>query len=433
MVYQSGPDRKCLWDNQKAVFYKCRSRAYDENRHRERVTGADEERGMLKMSLVHDFDEVVNRRGTDSKKYSVYPEDVIPMWIADSDFKAPQPVVDALVARMQQGVYGYTPISERLKKAGAGWQKKRFGWDVDPEWVEFVPGVITGLICAVRALSQPGDNIVIQSPCYPPFSDLSDHNGRHLLRNKLVLTGDHYEIDFEDFEEKCKDPRTKLFILCNPQNPTGHVFTKEELTKLGNICMKYHVIVLADEIHQDLVSSGHKHIPFASICEEFEQNSVSFMNPSKTVNVPGFRTAAFIAANPVLKNAVHDIVVNNKQIGENICGTIAFCTAYEACDYYADQLAVYIEKNRALVEETLKDVKGIKAIHADGTYFVWLDCRGLNMSQDELNKFFVETVKLGFNSGKTFGPDGEGFLRMNIACPKSTVEQALDRIVKALA
>ena len=163
------------------------------------------------MSLVHDFDEVVNRRGTDSKKYSVYPEDVIPMWIADSDFKAPQPVVDALVARMQQGVYGYTPISERLKKAGAGWQKKRFGWDVDPEWVEFVPGVITGLICAVRALSQPGDNIVIQSPCYPPFSDLSDHNGRHLLRNKLVLTGDHYEIDFEDFEEKCKDPRTKLF------------------------------------------------------------------------------------------------------------------------------------------------------------------------------------------------------------------------------
>lgn len=238
------------------------------------------------MSLVHDFDEVVNRRGTDSKKYSVYPEDVIPMWIADSDFKAPQPVVDALVARMQQGVYGYTPISERLKKAGAGWQKKRFGWDVEPEWVEFVPGVITGLICAVRALSQPGDNIVIQSPCYPPFSDLSDHNGRHLLRNKLVLTGDHYEIDFEDFEEKCKDPRTKLFILCNPQNPTGHVFTKEELTKLGNICMKYHVIVLADEIHQDLVSSGHKHIPFASICEEFEQNSVSFMNPSKTFNVP---------------------------------------------------------------------------------------------------------------------------------------------------
>lgn len=167
---------------------------------------------------------------------------------------------------------------------------------MDPKWVEFVPGVITGLICAVRALSQPGDNIVIQSPCYPPFSDLSDHNGRHLLRNKLVLTGDHYEIDFEDFEEKCKDPRTKLFILCNPQNPTGHVFTKEELTKLGNICMKYHVIVLADEIHQDLVSSGHKHIPFASICEEFEQNSVSFMNPSKTFNVPGFRTAAFIAA-----------------------------------------------------------------------------------------------------------------------------------------
>ena len=282
------------------------------------------------------------------------------MWIADSDFKAPQPVVDALVARMQQGVYGYTPISERLKKAGAGWQKKRFGWDVDPEWVEFVPGVITGSDLCVRALSQPGDNIVIQSPCYPPFSDLSDHNGRHLLRNKLVLTGDHYEIDFEDFEEKCKDPRTKLFILCNPQNPTGHVFTKEELTKLGNICMKYHVIVLADEIHQDLVSSGHKHIPFASICEEFEQNSVSFMNPSKTFNVPGFRTAAFIAANRYSRMQF--------MISQSIISRLVRISAeplhsvlhMKRAITMQTSLQVYIEKNRALVEETLKDVKGIK-------------------------------------------------------------------------
>ncbi|MGN0372964.1 MAG: MalY/PatB family protein [Enterocloster sp.] len=384
------------------------------------------------MGLVHDFDEFVDRRGTDSKKYSVYPQDVLPMWIADSDFKAPQPVVDALVERMQQGVYGYTLNSERLKKAGANWQKDRFGWDVDPAWVEFVPGVISGVISAVRALSQPGDNIVIQTPCYPPFKDLSDHNGRHLLRNALVLKDGHYEINFEEFEEMAKDTRTKLFILCNPQNPSGRVFTKEELTRLGEICLKYHVTVLADEIHQDLVYSGHKHIPFASICREFEQNSVSFMNPSKTFNVPGFRTAAFIAANPVLKNAVHDIVVNNKAIGENICGTIAFYTAYEQCAYYADQMAAYVEKNRDLVEETLKDVKGINVIHAEGTYLLWLDCRGLGMKQAELDKFFVETVKVGFNSGKGFGPEGEGFLRMNVACPRCTVEEALKRIVTAV-
>lgn len=384
------------------------------------------------MNLIHDFDEKINRRGTDSKKYSVYPDDVIPMWIADSDFKAPRPVVDALVERMQQGVYGYTLQSARLKAAAARWQKERFGWDVDKEWAEFVPGVISGIISAVRALSHPGDNIVIQTPCYPPFTDLAEHNGRHLLRNEMILKDGHYEIDFEDFEDKCRDPRTKLFILCNPHNPSGRVFTREELIRLGGICLKNHVTILADEIHQDLVYQGHRHIPFASISEEFQQNTVAFMNPSKTFNVPGFRTAAFIAANPVLKNAVHDVVVNNKAIGENIAGTIAFCTAYEECAYYADQMIVYLEKNRDLVEETLKDVKGIHVIHAEGTYFLWLDCRGLGMDQAELDKFFVETVKLGFNSGKSFGPEGEAFLRMNIACPKETVEEALNRIVTAL-
>ena len=384
------------------------------------------------MNLVHDFDEVVNRRGTDSKKYSVYPEDVIPMWIADSDFKAPQPVVDALVERVQQGVYGHTPVSPRLKAAAAKWQETRFGWEVNPDAVEFVPGVISGVISAVRALSHPGDNIVIQTPCYPPFTDLSEHNGRHLLRNELILKDGRYEIDFEDFEAKVKDPRTKLFILCNPQNPTGRVFSREELIRLGELCLKYHVTVLSDEIHSDLVYSGHKHIPFASISKEFEQNTISFMNPSKTFNLPGFRTAAFIAANPVLKNAVHDMVVNNKAIGENICGTVAFCTAYEQCAYYADQMVAYLEENRNLVEETLKDVNGIDVIHAEGTYLLWLDCRKLNMSQEELDRFFVETVKLGLNSGKSFGPEGAGFLRMNIACPRSTVKEAMNRIVTAV-
>ncbi len=384
------------------------------------------------MNLVHDFDEVVERRGTDSKKYQVYPNDVIPMWIADSDFKAPKPVVDALVERMQQGVYGYTPVSSRLRNAAAKWQETRFGWKVDPDTVEFVPGVISGVISAVRALSHPGDNIVIQTPCYPPFTDLAEHNGRNLLRNKMVWKDGHYEIDFEDFEKKVKDPRTKLFILCNPQNPTGRVFTREELTRLGELCLKYHVIVLADEIHGDIVYSGHQHIPFASISKEFEQNTVSFMNPSKTFNLPGFRTAAFIAANPVLKNAVHDVVVNNKAIGENICGTLAFCTAYEECAYYADQIVPYLEANRDLVEETLKDVDGIEVIHAEGTYLLWLDCRKLNMSQEELDKFFLETVKLYLNSGKTFGPEGESFLRMNIACPHSTVKEALERIKTAV-
>jgi hypothetical protein len=383
------------------------------------------------MKFVHNFDEVIDRRGTDSKKYSVYPEDVIPMWIADSDFKAPQPVVDALVERMRQGVYGYTPVSSRLMAAAARWQKDRFGWEVHPDAVEFVPGVVSGIICAVRALSRPGDNIVIQTPCYPPFFDLSEHNGRHLLKNEMILKAGRYEIDYDDFESKLKDSRTKLFILCNPQNPTGRVFSKEELIRLGELCLKYHVIVIADEIHSDVVYSENRHIPFASISKDFEQNTISFMNPSKTFNLPGFRTAAFIAANPLLKAAVHNVVVNNKAIGENICGTLAFCIAYEQCDYYVDQLIPYLEVNRNYVEKSLKDLDGIDVVHPEGTYLLWLDCRKLKMKQEELEKFFVEKVKLGLNNGLSFGIEGNGFMRMNIACPYSTVEEAMERIVMA--
>ena len=384
------------------------------------------------LEIVHDFDEVVDRRGSDSKKYSLYPEDVIPMWIADTDFKSPQPVVEALVKRMQAGIYGYTPTSERLKIAAARWQKLRFGWDVDPAAVEYIPGVIAGVISAVRAFSQPGDNIVVQSPCYPPFSDLADHNGRHLLRNRLVRKNDRFEIDFEDFEAKIADSRTKLFILCNPQNPSGRVYTREELIRLGELCLRHHIIVLADEIHADIVFDKRKHIPFASLSTEFAQNCISFMNPSKTFNVPGFRTAVFIAKNPILKEAVHQIIVDNKASGEKICGTIALCAAYEECGYYADQLVAYLQSNRDYAEERLGKIKGVIPSRLEGTYLMWLDCRGLEMSQKELDRFFVDRVKVGLNSGTTFGPEGEGFLRMNIACPRATLTKALDRIEAAV-
>ena len=385
------------------------------------------------MELTHNFDEIIDRRETDSKKYLLYPKDVLPMWIADSDFKAPQPVIDALAQRIAQGVYGYPAVSSRLKQAAARWQAVRFGWEVSPDWVEYIPGVIAGMICAVRALSRPGDGIVIQSPCYPPFADLAAHNGRRLLRNQLVLRDGHYEIDFEDFEKKASDPRTRLFILCNPHNPTGRVFTRDELVRLGGICLRHHVAVLADEIHHDLVYAGHRHIPFASLSPELAAHTVSFMNPSKTFNVPGFRTAAFIAENPALKDAVHQVVVDNKAFGENLCGTIAFCTDYESCDYYADQLAAYLEGNRRALVQGLAQTPEIRVAPSEGTYFAWLDCRALGMAQDELDQFYANQVKLGLNSGRTFGPDGEGFLRLNFACPRAVVEEALKRIATQLA
>ena len=385
--------------------------------------------------MIHNFDEPVIRRGTEAKKYApeYYPDDVLPMWIADTDFKAPQPVVDALRERAETGVYGYPVVSEEYRNAFAYWQQTRFGWNVSGADVEFVPGVIPGVICAVRALSYPGDNVVINTPNYPPFKDLCDHNGRHLLRNELKVVDGQYAIDFEDLEAKLADVRTKIFILCNPQNPTGRVFTLEELKRIGELCLKHHVTVLSDEIHCDLVYKGHKHIPFGSICKEFADNSITFMNASKTFNTAGFRSAAFIATNPRLHEAVHEAVLDNKGIGENLFGTVATVAAYTKCGYYADQLIEYLEGNLDIVCDALSKTDRINLIRPEGTYLLWLDCRNMGMTQDELVDFFVKKAKLGLNSGTSFGPEGKGFMRLNIATQRAVVKQAMDQLLAALA
>ena len=383
--------------------------------------------------MQHNFDEVVIRRGTDCKKFLKYGDDILPMWIADTDFKCPQPVIDACVSRMQEGVYGYPEVSGEFKKAVAGWQKRRFGWDVAPECVEFVPGVIPGIICAVRALSHPGDQIAMLTPCYPPFVDMTVHNGRIVMRCELKEVDGKYAIDFEKLEKLLAEERTRIFLLCNPHNPTGRVFTKEELVKIGELCLKHNVVVLSDEIHSDIVYSGSKHIPFASISEEFAQNSISFVNASKTFNVAGFRTAAFITQNKRFKAMVHEAVLDNKGIGENLCGTQATIAAYNECDYYADQLIEYLEGNLKIVYDALAKTDKIKILPVEGTYLLWLDCRALGMNKAELVDFFEKKAKLGLNEGSSFGPEGVGFMRINIATTRAVVAEAMDRLLKALA
>lgn len=386
------------------------------------------------MELIHNFDEPVLRRGSDCKKYDakVCPPDVLPMWIADTDFKAPQPVIDALVRRMSDGVYGYPVVSGEFRAAVAYWEKTRFHWDIPESAVEFVPGVIPGVICAVRALSHPGDQVVIHTPCYPPFRDMASHNGRILLRNELKVKDGQYQIDFADLEEKLSDVRTKLFILCNPQNPTGRVFTREELEKIGELCLRHHVFVLSDEIHGDLTYRGHTHIPFGSISKELAENSVTFVNPSKTFNTAGFRTAAFVALNPQIKAAVHEAVLDNKGIGENLCGTVATIAAYRHGAYYADQMMEYLEGNLDIVCAALAQTDRVKLVRPEGTYLLWLDCRGLNMPQAELKAFFEQKAKLLLNDGVSFGPEGVGFMRMNIATQRCNVEEAMKRLLNAL-
>lgn len=378
----------------------------------------------------HDFDQMIERRGTDSKKYhpAFYPQDVIPMWIADADFLSPEPVVQAIRERAAHGIYGYTHTSERMKQAAAGWMNSRFQMQVGSGQVEFCPGVIGGVIAAIRGLTKPGDRILVQTPAYPPFTDGVVNNGRRIAENPLVLKDGHYEIDFEQFERQCRDPRTKLLILCSPHNPTGRVFTRQELKRMTDICLENHVLIASDEIHCDITYGSHVHIPTASLSEEVAANTISFISPSKTFNLPGFRTAVMLSANDRLKNEAHEILVSNKATGENIFGTVAFCAAYESCGYYADQLKDYLAGNLELVRETMKELPGMELVEPEGTYLFWIDVHGLGMDQEEVMKRFVAKAKVGVQDGLHFGEAGRGFVRINAACPRTRLNQALIQI-----
>lgn len=387
------------------------------------------------MPNTHDFEAPIVYTDWDSKKRSseIVPDGVIPMWIADTDFRCPQPVLDALSERLQAGILGYTVTSQRLRSAVKRWMKVRFGWEVEENWVRFSPGVIAGVTAAVRALTNPGDNLVLQTPCYTPFMRMARNNGRNLLRNPLRRTETGWEIDFADLEDKLRQPRTRMFILCNPQNPTGRVFTPEELREIGRLCRKYDITVISDEIHSDFVYSGHRHTPFASLSEEFAQHCITFINPSKTFNVAGLHTGAIIARSEQLLSRVEDILTAQKSISENVFGTLALCTAYEQCDYYADGIVRHLEGNIQMAVERVGAISGLSFQPPEGTYLFWLDCRAWGLSQEKLERFFLEKAKLRLSSGTEYGPEGEGYMRMNGACTRKTLEEAFRRIQTALA
>lgn len=380
--------------------------------------------------MKHNFDEIVNRRGTECKKWDTYAPDVIPMWIADTDFKSPQPVIDALVERAQHGIYGY-PINDiKFEKSIANWQRKRFGWEIDPSWVEYTPAVVPAIVFAMRAFTRPGDNVVIQMPAYHPFHDIIPNNGRHILGNQLVLKDDgSYEVDFGNLEELLSKKRTTMFLLCSPHNPVGKCFTREELTKMGELCLKHNVFVVSDEIHSDIVYAGSKHIPFASLSPEIADNCMVCVNPSKTFNIAGVRTGAAIIPNRNKHDLFYAPLEDNKSYGRTIFGTLPIEVCYNECDYYADQLLEYLTGNLDYLQKVIAArVPKIKVTKTEATYLIWLNCKDLNMQPKEMNKFFLEQAKVAMNEGSSFGPGGAGFMRMNIACPRSQVEEALNRI-----
>ena len=385
----------------------------------------------------YNFDLGIKRRGTDAKKYnpSLCPEDVLPFWIADTDFPSPDEVKEAVQKRLDDQHYGYPYISDSFEKSIARWYKVRHGLEIDSGLIDFSPCVIPAMIWFVLEFSAPGDKVLLQTPVYPPFHDLIRNNGRNISYNSLKLVNGRYEIDWEDLEKKLSCRRCKILFICNPQNPTGRNFSKEELERMGQLALKYDVKVGVDEIHADIVYDGKKFVCFSGISEELAMNSVTFLNPAKTFNVAGFRTAAWFTHNPKIYKAMIKQQANAKGMGRTIFGTVATEACFNHCDDYADALVEYLnETKNQLVKYVSEEISDIDVIPTEATFMAWLDCRKLGFeTQAELERFMFEEAKVLLSSGTTFGEkDGFGFMRFNFAAPRAQVMEGLKRIKEAV-
>lgn len=383
--------------------------------------------------MKYDFDKKVVRKNTGCIKWDLGDESVIPMWVADMDFETPQPVIDAVKKRAEHGIYGYSFLQDSYYEALINWMNKRHGWKVQKEWIAFAPGVVPAVNMLVRALTQPGDKVIIQSPVYYPFYKAVTNNGCQVIENPLIYEKGRYFMDFEDLERKIKDDRVKLLILCSPHNPVGRVWTREELTKLGNLCLKYEVLIISDEIHSDLIYSGNKHIPFASLSQQFAENSIVCTAPSKTFNLAGLQTSNIIIPNRKIRKLYDNVLESNGINEPNVFGIKACEAAYRDGEEWLHELLEYLEDNRDyLINYIESHIPEIKAIKPEGTYLVWLDCSKLGMKSEKLHEFFMEKAKVWFDEGYIFGCGGENFERVNIACPRATIEEALKRMEMAI-
>jgi cystathionine beta-lyase len=386
--------------------------------------------------MKYNFDKITPREGTNCIKYDALErffgsKEVLPLWVADMDFKTPDFIVDAIKKRTEHEIFGYSFRGDSYYNSIIGWMKRRHNWDIQREWISFSPGVVAGLTFGIEAFSKAGDGVVVQPPVYFPFFDCVKGTKRKLIENPLKIENGRYTFDFDDLKAKI-DKKTKLLLLCNPQNPGGSVFTKEELTELATICLENKIIVISDEIHSDLIFKGHKHIPFASLSEEIAQNSMISMAPSKTFNVAGFSSSIAIIPNKTkLARYERAIGVGHLYMG-NIFGSVALEAAYTHGDEWLDQMLDYLWDNYKLLEEFFKtNLPKVRVMKPEATYLIWLDFREYRMKNAELMKFTIENAKVGLNDGGRFGTGGDGWLRINIGCPRSILTEALKRLGKA--
>lgn len=395
--------------------------------------------------MKYDFDCVYDRKKTDCYKWDLAPhlfghEDVIPMWVADMDFPTAQPVVDALKERAEHPFYGYTHPGPSVVDSVVERMKRKFNWEIEGEWVVFTPGVVPALHTAIRSLTHPGDGVIMQQPAYHPFFPAVTGSGCQIVNNNLKLVDGRYYQDFEDLENKFlpqtgrlrHPPRIKTILFCNPHNPVGRLWNVDEITRVGEIALDNGIPVISDEIHCELLFKGYKHTPFATISEEFEQNSITCMSPSKTFNLPGLAVSSIIIPNKKLREGFKEIA--SGIVSEpNLFGFTALEASYRHGDEWLDQVLDYLQGNLdLLMEYTEANIPGVKIIEPQGSYLIWIDFRGLGMDPLDLGKFMLDEAKVALEDGFIFGEAGNGFMRMNIACPRPILKEALKRIEQAV-
>lgn len=385
-----------------------------------------------------DFNQIIHRQGTGSSKWDALEkvfgsEEVLPLWVADMDFASPEAVSAQIIERASHPIYAYNTQDSSLYQALIQWAMRRHNWQIEKEWILLAPGVVPSIILSIFALSEPGDGIIIQSPVYPPFFASVKDNDRKVVENPLVFKNGRYEMDFEDLEQKLAVPQNKIFLLCSPHNPVGRVWTREELQKVYELCQKYEVDVLSDEIHSDLVFAGHKHTVFSSLGTPVCKQSVTFMAASKTFNIAGLNSS-FIIVPCKRRRALIQTWISKLHIGRNnLFGGIATEAAYREGDAWLDALLIYLEENANVLVEFVKNrLPGVRVVKPEGTYLAWLDFRVYFPNAKNLEQFLVYKAKVGLNSGKSFGNQGEGFARINFATQQIVLLEALNRIEKAL-
>ena len=382
--------------------------------------------------MIYDFDRVIERKGTNSLKWNV-SENELPMWVADMDFQTAPEIIEALQKRTAHGIFGYTDVPTEWYEAYINWWKKRYSYTMKDDWLMFCTGVVPAISSIVRKLTTPAEKVLIQTPVYNIFYNSILNNGRVVLENPLSYDGAEYSIDFEDLETKLADTQTTLMILCNPQNPVGKIWNKEELSQFGELCKKYHVTVISDEIHCDITSPHCKYVPFASVSETCREISVTCIAPTKAFNIAGLQTSAISVPNEALRNRVNRSINTDEVAEPNAFAVDAAIAAFTKSEPWLDELNRYIYDNKCFAADFIaSEIPRVKASVSQSTYLMWLDCMGLNISSAELAAEIRKTTGLYVSSGTVYGGNGNGFLRMNIACHRSRLNDGLERLKKGI-